>query len=314
MSNIIKTTFAAAMLIVLTAALAGCGTTEPPPTTPPANIIEQATAKPTSIIEQATAPPDNIPAEGAATSILIQTTAAAPKNHTTTKPTAQPTHSQAKKDPTTPTPEENRLTQAAHRAALQYLGADDSQGDTVTLQVWEKTQWGNGAMGCPHPGQDYTDAMVPGFIAIFHHQGSIVRVHLDQDARRVFVANDCPTGTDEIHLKPGKRPQQPTESRPCNDQMGFGRVARDSNNCVILDTMVVIAAPEYSLNEVADEINKLQGWTATARLEALRMVTARRHQDDLSLNQFKEELERVSRMPWAKEALYDSVSYVVPKK
>ena len=41
----------------------------------------------------------------------------------------------------------------------------------------ESIEWPNGALGCPEPGQMYTQAIVPGYIVEFEHQGKTYSYH-----------------------------------------------------------------------------------------------------------------------------------------
>lgn len=103
---------------------------------------------------------------------------------------------------------EQALKDRALQAARQYIKNNPpptTDPDGPSLTIWQPTEWGSGAMGCPGKQQAYTDAMVPGYIAIFDHQGKAIRVHLDSNGRRVFVANRrCPNNLHEIHQVPGQ--------------------------------------------------------------------------------------------------------------
>lgn len=42
--------------------------------------------------------------------------------------------------------------------------------DAITVVQAEATEWPNGAMGCPQPGMNYTQAIVPGYRIVLRYQ------------------------------------------------------------------------------------------------------------------------------------------------
>ena len=48
------------------------------------------------------------------------------------------------------------------------LGADAAAFNVVTAR---SVTWNDGSLGCPRPGQAYTQALVPGYLVVLHHEG-----------------------------------------------------------------------------------------------------------------------------------------------
>ena len=81
---------------------------------------------------------------------------------------------------------------AAIDTAVNHLGLTDADTNDLELVTWEHTVWNDGAMGCPAPDRMYTQAEVPGYIAIFTHPRGTVRVHVNERGSISFAAVNCP--------------------------------------------------------------------------------------------------------------------------
>ena len=49
--------------------------------------------------------------------------------------------------------------------------------DVITVKDARSVQWGSGAMGCPKPGMNYTQALVPGVRLLLEANGTIYYYH-----------------------------------------------------------------------------------------------------------------------------------------
>ena len=49
--------------------------------------------------------------------------------------------------------------------------------DAITVKEARALQWGSGAMGCPKPGMNYTQALVPGVRLLLEADGTIYYYH-----------------------------------------------------------------------------------------------------------------------------------------
>lgn len=90
-----------------------------------------------------------------------------------------------------PGPGEAQAEMSARATAAAHLGAPDP--DELALIHWQETTWPNGCRGCAGPADVCTQALVPGFVAIYLHPstGRTARVHTDQDGWPSFVPSRC---------------------------------------------------------------------------------------------------------------------------
>lgn len=79
---------------------------------------------------------------------------------------------------------------AAADAARRHTG---SPGAATLISVQEYT-WSNGAMGCPQPGQAYTEALVQGYVIQVGLGPHTVRVHSNRRGTIMFVPVNCVGG------------------------------------------------------------------------------------------------------------------------
>jgi hypothetical protein len=71
----------------------------------------------------------------------------------------------------------DEILQAAIADAAQETGADPS---TITVVSAEATTWNNGALGCPKPGEMYTQALVPGYRIVLEAGGRELDYHASE--------------------------------------------------------------------------------------------------------------------------------------
>ena len=71
----------------------------------------------------------------------------------------------------------DEILQAAIADAAQQTGVDPS---TITVVSAEATTWNNGALGCPKPGEMYTQALVPGYQIVLEAGGRELDYHASE--------------------------------------------------------------------------------------------------------------------------------------
>ena len=62
--------------------------------------------------------------------------------------------------------------------------------DTIKVKGARSVQWSSGAMGCPKPGMNYTQALVPGVRLLLEANGDVYYYH-GRNGRKLFY---CPAG------------------------------------------------------------------------------------------------------------------------
>jgi hypothetical protein len=61
--------------------------------------------------------------------------------------------------------------------------------ETITVVSATEQQWGDGSMGCPKPGEMYTQMIVPGYRVVLQANGEKYAYHSDQRGKFVVCAN-----------------------------------------------------------------------------------------------------------------------------
>lgn len=79
--------------------------------------------------------------------------------------------------------------------------------ETITVVSATEQQWSDGALGCPKPGEIYTQAIVPGYRAVLQAGGEKYAYHSDQ--RGHFIV--CGSGLASPPVKQQMKSPQPTE-------------------------------------------------------------------------------------------------------
>lgn len=62
--------------------------------------------------------------------------------------------------------------------------------DAITVKEARAVQWGSGAMGCPKPGMNYTQALIPGMRVLLEADGTIYYYHGDRKNSLFFCPAD----------------------------------------------------------------------------------------------------------------------------
>ena len=94
----------------------------------------------------------------------------------------------------------------------------------------------------------------------------------------------------------------------CDESLGFGRVARDGDACVILGRIIVAVASGYSVDQAAAALEQLEGWTVTAKLSGFGLVTAKYAPDTLTLTELDAQRDAIEALPWAERVDRDAVA------
>ena len=76
---------------------------------------------------------------------------------------------------------------AAREVLSASLGVSSSQ---VELLIAEEVMWSNTSLGCPEPGKQYAEVVVPGFRAIFEYEGQKYEYHTNIDGSMVVTCQD----------------------------------------------------------------------------------------------------------------------------
>jgi hypothetical protein len=61
--------------------------------------------------------------------------------------------------------------------------------DAITVVSATEQQWSNGAMGCPQPGQMYTQIIVPGYRVVLQASGDRYAYHSDRRGNFIVCSN-----------------------------------------------------------------------------------------------------------------------------
>jgi hypothetical protein len=61
--------------------------------------------------------------------------------------------------------------------------------DTITVVSATEQQWPDGSMGCPKPGEMYTQMIVPGYRVVLQAAGEKYAYHSDQRGKFIVCAN-----------------------------------------------------------------------------------------------------------------------------
>lgn len=61
--------------------------------------------------------------------------------------------------------------------------------DAITVVSATEQQWSDGAMGCPQPGQMYTQMIVPGYRVVLQASGNRYAYHSDRRGKFIVCSN-----------------------------------------------------------------------------------------------------------------------------
>jgi len=95
------------------------------------------------------------------------------------------------------TESEKEATELAFATLSQEISVD--RKDIVLIHI-ARFNWPDSALGCPQPGMNYTQAIVPGYLALLAHGEVQYRVHLGNGRGLVCNLKRVPLKLDEVIL------------------------------------------------------------------------------------------------------------------
>ena len=98
------------------------------------------------------------------------------------------------------------------------------------------------------------------------------------------------------------------DAAPCDETRGFGRVARDGDACVILDTLLIAVAQGSTVDQAAAAVEQRAGWTVARRLDGLKQLIAEHVPDTLTLAELKAEQRAIEGLPEVKYVDLDTMA------
>ncbi|MDX2416298.1 MAG: hypothetical protein QNK19_02435 [Xanthomonadales bacterium] len=96
-----------------------------------------------------------------------------------------------------PMESEKQATELAVETLSQKIGAE--RNDIVLIRL-SRFNWPNSALGCPQPGMMYTDAIVPGYLALLKHGEKSYRVHMGNGRGLICELQRMPVDLDAVRL------------------------------------------------------------------------------------------------------------------
>ncbi|HEY0683510.1 MAG TPA: hypothetical protein VGD45_14340 [Steroidobacter sp.] len=119
---------------------------------------------------------------------------------------------EGKQNPPQRAPRTNATTQGAGEVPPQLLAIfqDDLarralvKHEAITVVSATEQQWSDGAMGCPQPGQMYTQMIVPGYRVVLQAAGNKYSYHSDRRGNFVVCSNGLafPPVKEQVKGKP----------------------------------------------------------------------------------------------------------------
>lgn len=86
-------------------------------------------------------------------------------------------------------PDDVTLDQQIKDAVMDLASRTGVAADAIIVREARSVNWGSGAVGCPEPGMNYTQAMVPGLLLLLEADGTIYHYHGQQGRSLMF----CPS-------------------------------------------------------------------------------------------------------------------------
>jgi hypothetical protein len=71
----------------------------------------------------------------------------------------------------------NTMDQYISEAVAELAARTGVASDKITVRDARSVNWGSGAVGCPKPGMNYTQAIVPGLQLLLEADGTIYHFH-----------------------------------------------------------------------------------------------------------------------------------------
>lgn len=92
-------------------------------------------------------------------------------------------------------------------------------------------------------------------------------------------------------------------SQTCDESLGWGRVAPDGDDCVILDTILVKVVPGQTVDSAAEQAEQhFPAWTVTKRFYGLHSLVMQHSPDNLTLSELDAVISEVGNHSWAQSA------------
>ncbi len=76
--------------------------------------------------------------------------------------------------------------EAARGLLAREVGADPEE---FRLESSDRVQWSDTSLGCPEPGYAYAQVVVPGYRLVFDLDGTLYRVHTNDDGSHAVICN-----------------------------------------------------------------------------------------------------------------------------
>ncbi len=72
---------------------------------------------------------------------------------------------------------------------IHYLKKWDPSIEPAKLELMKKeyVTWNDGSLGCPMPGKNYTQALVPGYLFLIQYENLILEIHADRIMTRFAI-------------------------------------------------------------------------------------------------------------------------------
>jgi hypothetical protein len=80
----------------------------------------------------------------------------------------------------------------------RQISVDDEKIKVVRI---DSVDWPDTSLGCPHPGEDYSDIITPGFLIFIRAQGQLYQYHSDENGLFVWC-NKAELPVDPIPVMP----------------------------------------------------------------------------------------------------------------
>lgn len=119
----------------------------------------------------------------------------------TTEPTPSPPV-EATVEPTTPPPDEP-LAEVVDEAVSDLAARLRVDHSEIEVLRFEEVTWPDGSLGCPQPGEFYTQATVEGYRVVLGFDDRVYLYHAGRDAEPFLCPSDDKDGGHEFVPPPG---------------------------------------------------------------------------------------------------------------
>jgi hypothetical protein len=112
--------------------------------------------------------------------------AATPLAASTRSPAAVPTPQTAPVLSQSPEPDDQQQQAVVDEAVRQAAAYANVSASDVKVQQAEAREWGDSSLGCPRPGQMYSQVVTPGFLIVLQAGTRVLEYHSDARGRLVL--------------------------------------------------------------------------------------------------------------------------------